>query len=321
MKLCYCDESGTGDEPFVVMVGVIVDSQRMHVTKADWVELLKSLSLRAQREITELHTRDFYSGNGAWRGISGPDRAAIIGDVFDWLAARRHHIVYCGVDKQKYHASRNAGQIPAELSTLWRFMGMHLLLSVQKAFQSKEGTKGNTIFVFDNEEREQMRFTDLIQNPPAWTDAYYQKKKKQARLDQVVDVPYFGDSKEVSLLQLADFIAYFLRRHVEVVSGAQPPRYADEPARLSAWMNVLIERSINGSNMYPAVGRCECSELFFGHAPPAMVNLHRTQSPPAITAVTRMAQRPPDAAERQFPMEELGAENSEDPWSASEADE
>jgi hypothetical protein len=46
MKVCYCDESGTGDEPIAVMVGVLVDSQRMHITKKDWCELLEQFSSR-----------------------------------------------------------------------------------------------------------------------------------------------------------------------------------------------------------------------------------------------------------------------------------
>ncbi len=43
VKFCYCDESGTGDEPLAMMVGVIVDAQRMHCTKHDWESLLSSL--------------------------------------------------------------------------------------------------------------------------------------------------------------------------------------------------------------------------------------------------------------------------------------
>lgn len=30
MKVSYCDESGTGDEPIAVMVGVIVNAQRIN---------------------------------------------------------------------------------------------------------------------------------------------------------------------------------------------------------------------------------------------------------------------------------------------------
>ena len=38
MNLCYCDESGTGNEAIAVMAGIVVDAGRMHLTKA-WVEI------------------------------------------------------------------------------------------------------------------------------------------------------------------------------------------------------------------------------------------------------------------------------------------
>jgi hypothetical protein len=257
------------------MVGVIVDSHRMHVTKDDWQELLVALARIVGRSVNELHTRDFYSGNGIWRGLPGPERARIISEVFQWLAQRRHHIVYTAVDKAAYYTTQKAGHLPPEVGSLWRFLGLHLLLSVQKAHQTASGTKGNTIFIFDNEERERMRFIDLVSTPPAWTDSYYGKKKKQARLDQVVDVPYFGDSQEVHLLQVADFFAYFLRRHAEITAGYANEKYTEEASQVAGWISILRERSLPARIMYPAVGRCEAAALFHDHAPEVIRNLQR----------------------------------------------
>lgn len=276
MKLCYCDESGTGDEPIAVMVGVIVDSHRMHVTKEDWRELLESLSRVVGRPVAEIHTRDFYSGNNAWRELKGTERADIISSVLAWLSARRHDVVYTSVEKAKFYQSLKAGQIPAEAGTLWRFLGLHLLLAVQKSHQTHERNKGHTIFVFDNEERERMKFTDLVRNPPAWTDSFYGKAKKQGRLDQIVDVPYFGDSEEVHLLQVADFIAYFLRRHAEIAAGYAKERYPQEIERLSGWIQNIKDRSIGGSAIYPSTGRCDCADLFYRHAPEVIRKLHKS---------------------------------------------
>lgn len=275
MKLCYCDESGTGDEPIAVMVGVIVDSHRMHVTKDEWSELLESLSRVVGRPVREIHTRDFYAGNGAWRELQGPQRADIISSVLSWLSVRRHNVVYTSVEKAKFYESQKAGQIPAEVATLWRFLGLHLLLAVQKSHQSHDRNKGHTIFIFDNEEKERMKFTDLVSSPPAWTDSFYGKKKKQIRLDQIVDVPYFGNSEEVHLLQVADFIAYFLRRHAEIAAGYSQERYSEEASRLSGWMQTIRDRCIGGSSIYPATGRCECAELFYNHASDVIRKLHR----------------------------------------------
>ena len=280
MKICYCDESGTGDEPIAVMVGIVVDSQRMHVTKEDWISLLEGLSRIVGAPVEEIHTRDFYAGNGVWRGMQGPQRSAVTTNIFRWLAARKHHVVYTSVLKSAYFTSLRAGQIPPELDTPWRFLGFHILLAVQRHFQKLAKTKGNTLFVFDNEERERMRFTDLVSNPPAWSDTYYAKGKKQVRLDKVVDVPYFGDSREVALLQVADFLAYFLRRYAEIQDGFIPARYPEELDKVTGWIEVLGQCSIPPAAIYPATGRCQCSELFFAHAPASIKNMQRPR--PAI---------------------------------------
>lgn len=270
MKLCYCDETGTGEEPIAVMAGVIVDAQRMHVTKDHWQGLLDSLSSIAGCKITELHTRDFYAGNNVWRSLKGAERSRVITIVFEWLAERKHDIVYSAVLKERYFANFKAGRIPAELNTLWRFMGLHLLLAIQKVHQTESRNKGHTIFVFDNEEREKMRFTDLVANPPAWSDSYYNKGKKQKRFDQIVDIPYFGDSREVALIQVADFVAYFLRRYAEITDNLVPAKYPDETPKIAGWIDCLKKRCIGKSFIYPSRDLCDCTKLFLDNAPDSM---------------------------------------------------
>ncbi|MDP2217497.1 MAG: DUF3800 domain-containing protein [Methanolobus sp.] len=270
MKVCYVDESGTGDEPVATMVGIIVDSQRMHVTKAHWNELLDVLSKIVGKKLAELHTRDFYAGSGVWYQMKGPDRAKVITAIFEWLKERKHHIVYSAVVKEAYYDSLCNGKIPKELSTPWRFLALHLILAIQKRYQREEKTKGNTIIIFDNEERERTRITDLINLPPAWCDTYYDKQLTQERLDQIVDVPYFGDSAEVPLIQVADFVTFFLRRYAEIKGNHTKPRYVDEPERIEEWAKLISSLSIGRSHIYPLKGRCPLGDIFFSHAPKAI---------------------------------------------------
>jgi len=273
VKLCYCDESGTGEEPIATMVGIVVDAGRMHLTKAHWVELLKILSKMAGHQIEELHTRDFYSGNGVFRSIDGATRAQVISAIFDWIRERKHHIVYSSVLKSSYFKAYKAQEIPDELNTLWRFLGFHLILAMQNRCQGEEKNKGHTIFVFDNEEREKMRFTDIIMRPPSWSDEYYSREKKQGQLDQIVDVPYFGDSKEVSLIQLADFVSFFLRRYAEIEEELVPAKYDDEKERLSGWIDAIRSRSIGRRFIYRKTGRQYAHDLFYDNAPPSIRDL------------------------------------------------
>jgi len=216
MKLCYCDESGIGIEPVAVMVGVVVDASRMHLTKDSWNHLLFILSKLLGRQVKELHTSEFYPGNGIWRGIDGPLRSKIITAILEWLVDRKHDIVYSVIHKERFIQCRKQGQIPGEIGTIWRALGFHLLLALQKAHQRSEGTKGNTIVIFDSEKREELRFTDLVKNPPNWSDSYYSRDKHSKPLNQIIDVPYFADSRDVALIQLADFLSFFIRRYVEI---------------------------------------------------------------------------------------------------------
>lgn len=267
MKFCYIDESGTAEEPYAVMVGIIVDAQRMHVTKKDWSDLLSVLSDVIGQPIQEIHTRDFYSGNGRWRALPGPARAETIEAIFQWLRDRRHRIVYCAVDKGRFLEGFHQELFFEDIQTLWRFMALHICLSVQKYCQGFEKNKGHTVFVFDNQEREAANFLELLKNPPSWTDTYYGKGENQQPLDQVVDVPYFGDSRHVGLLQLADFVSYFIRRHIEIREKAIPPRYADEDIRVTGWAEAALELSVAKPAIYLSRGRCQCADLFYRYAP------------------------------------------------------
>lgn len=267
MKFCYCDESGTGDEPIAVIAGVVVDAQRMHRTKDDWVDLLGILSNIVDRRVPELHTRDFYAGKSMWRSIDGPRRARIITVICDWLAERKHRLVFSAVDKDRYQRAVAEGVVPDELNTPWRFMGFHVVLGLQRAHQRLPKNKGHTLLVFDNEERERLRFTDLLQRPPEWSDEYYGRKKKQNPLDQVVDVPYFADSRDVGLLQMADLAAFFLRRFAELEGGLSKPRYQGEHDKVAAWAEALRERVVDRAALYPAKGRTQAAKLFYDLAP------------------------------------------------------
>ena len=266
VNFCYCDESGMGEEPIAVMVGVVVNSSRMHVTKSDWQALLDVLSKLVGQSLSELHTKDFYRGSGPYRKLTGDRRSKIISLVFNWLKERRHSVVYASLKKEKYARSLKKGDIPKELNTIWRFLGFHLVLAMQRHCQKEGKNKGHTLYVFDNKEREERRFVDLISNPPDWSDQYYQRQPKQEQLNQIVDVPYFGDSQDVGLIQLADFLSYFLRRYAEVSEKLITPKYSDESEKLSQWLAGFAERSIGRAHIYPRASRNKAQDLFFRHA-------------------------------------------------------
>jgi hypothetical protein len=154
MKFCYFDESGMGDEPYLVVAGIIVDAARMHVTKEDWVEFLSYLSNAANRNVDEFHTRQFYFGNGIWREIDGPRRAEIIEAVIAWVENRKHKCVFSGIDKQRYK-ERHGDERLKQFKSPWCAAAMHCTLQVQKQHQREEKTKGHSVLIFDREVSEE----------------------------------------------------------------------------------------------------------------------------------------------------------------------
>lgn len=261
-------------EPIGVMVGVIADSYRMRPTKIHWNNLLKALSKIIGREIEEIHTRDFYSGNSPWRNLTSDERSGIITAIFEWLRVRKHSIVYAAVDKKTFSVSFHSEPFYKDVNTLWRFMALHVALSLQKSHQGPARNKtrkinpsGSCVLIFDNEHREEGRFTDLILDAPDWTDSYYDKLPNQEKFSQIVDVPHFVDSRDVGLIQLADFLSFFLRKHLELKMGYVEPAYRDEIEKVEGWVNILLKQSIDKAHIYKTRGRFDCAELFCRYAP------------------------------------------------------
>lgn len=245
MKFCYIDESGMGEEPVVVMVAVIVDAQRMHKTKSDWDDLLSELSERLKRKVTEFHTRDFYSGNGPWRNIPGDERSAIIDAIFDWVEERKHKVVCAAVDKNKFNAVRLSNNDVASLQVPWLAAALSLISKIQREHQRETKNKGNSVLIFDREPQWEKDLTQLLYDPPPWTDAIYERKKKAPQFDQIVDVPFFADSKPVLLIQVADLLAYVIRRKIEGERGA-PQRYPGELEKLRGWCDRIDSLALCG---------------------------------------------------------------------------
>lgn len=266
MKFCYLDESGTGGQPIAVMAGVVADAHRMHLTKEAWSGLLEHLSEIVGSPIQEFHSHKFYSGSGIWKGVDGSHRASIISAIIGWMKDRKHKVVYSAVDVQR-HEEHLQGDARLQGMSVWKTMALHVALSVQRRHQRESKNKGHTVLVFDEQVKEKDKFTEVVLNPPQWTDCYYDRGKKQQALDQLIDVPHFVDSKQVELVQVADLYAFVLRRHFELVTGLDEPKYDDEPEKVSVWAGEILKQTIGNGHIYPKKQPSDAAQLFQSVAP------------------------------------------------------
>ena len=248
------------------MVGVVTDATRMRVTKADWAALLVTLGGIVGRTVVEVHSKDLYRGSEEWNGVPPDQRMGVFLAVLRWLIERKHNIVVAAVDVDRFENGFAAEPFAADIATLWRFLALHLSLSIQKAAQRQAFNKGNTVLVFDNNEMERRGFTNLLLAPPAWTDTYYRSDGQDA-FDQLIDVPHFVDSHKVGLVQLADCLSFVLRNHLELSEGKRQPKYQGEVQRLSEWADLVLGQCISWVNIYPKKGRCQAADLFYRYSP------------------------------------------------------
>lgn len=266
MKFCYLDESGMGSEPFLVVAGIIVDAKRMHQTKAAWADFLNYLTDTVGQKVNEFHTRNFYRGRGLWANIDGSERAKIISAVLNWITSRKHHITFSAIDKTAFAANKEAGAFES-LETPWRAAAFHCILGLQKHHQNQSNNKGHTVLVFDREKNEESCLTKLVSDPPEWTNSFYSKGSKPSALDNIVDVPFFVDSEQALLIQIADMVSFILRTYAELRSGATVDHYIGESNKIEMWAGQIFKRSIPQAMRYPTKGRNSAAQQFWNVAP------------------------------------------------------
>ena len=88
-----------------------------------------------------------------------------------------------------------------------------MALQLQKANQTSGNNKGHTFLIFDDNKVKADTLSDLLWKPPAWTDDYYGRKKRQDPLDQIIDTTFSIKSHHAGLVQVADLFAFIFRRY------------------------------------------------------------------------------------------------------------
>jgi hypothetical protein len=272
LKFAYIDESGMGEEPYLVVACVVTDGQRMRLTKASWRELFARLSDLAGHEVSELKSSDLYNGNRDWRPVAGPARAEAITAILEWLRDRHHQVFFAGVSKDRFREQERERPEIQSLLDPWCAAMTHVMLQLQRVHGRIERNKGNTVVIADHQVMHRDHFLRLVTTPPPWTDAYYNRARRQAALEQIVDVPYFADSEHVLLIQVADLVSFVLRRRTELHEG-MAERFDGERDRLDGWTEVVRALAQDRSRRWPVRRAMPAHEVFASIAPPSLCDI------------------------------------------------
>lgn len=275
MKICYIDESGNDQakDPYLVMVGIVIDSQRVSRTREEFAEIFERLQNLFEESLREIKGSKLVSGRDRWRKIEPETRKTIVSGLCEWIRKRKHNLALAAIDRQKFHEYATEA-LPAECKDKWLAAALHIVLQIQKAHQQFEGNKGLTVLIFDDNKHKADRLSEVIWQPPEWTDEFYGKKKKQDRFDQVLDTTFTVKSHHAGLIQVADLFAYLFRRFAELKS-ADNVRDEYEAALIYDSLNILAERLLDSRFRWPKKAKVggAPAEWYRSIAPTALLNL------------------------------------------------
>lgn len=233
--------------------------------------MLGKLSRYAGTGITEFKMRDAYSGRHEWSTSGHASRDRAIEEILNWLNYRHHSIVFSATQKQRF-AKRQADGCPmaAETGSRWVSEALHVSLAIQKENSSLPKNKGKTILIFDKGAGYEAQLSTLLVDPPEWTDAYYNRNATEPRLGEIFTTSLFADSQHAPLIQIADTVAFILRRLAELRDAGSKERFSGERKRIEGYLNLLSPVFQASAHRFKKRGRCACADYFFDVAPPCL---------------------------------------------------
>lgn len=247
MYACYVDESGhcgaayDKKQPVEVVCGVMTDVTKLFKTQRQHARILSELN-RLGIPVSELKASEAYAGRKAWRNVDHRDRDAFFQGMFSWFEDRCCKCIACPVDSKTFFDMRSDGSsIAAAFGQPYVAGAMNVVLAIQRLHRSRKNNKGKTFVIFDEQREADQVLMGILQGDLTFTDDYTGYKPRPRakvpppRFDQIVDVPYYSKSHLAVLIQLADFAAYVVSRHLQITIYNDAERYTGEAKKIKAW--------------------------------------------------------------------------------------
>lgn len=271
MKVCYVDESGNnGADPCLVMVGILADVTRLNRTVAEFGEIFGLVESLFEENLRELKGAKMIFGRDRWKKIDADTRKRLAGTICKWVGDRKHHLVMAAIDRATFGRAPDPG-LPKR--DPWLAAALHIALQVQKNNQEHAKNKGRTFLIFDENKAGADHLSELLWAPPAWTDDYYARGKKQAALDQLIDSSFSVKSHHAGLVQVADLYAFVFRRWAEINQYGQAEEWTGERAYIDELVAMLRPRLVSGSVRHPKKAPPDSAKWFTSVTPACIAGL------------------------------------------------
>lgn len=250
MKVCYVDESGCPPQDQIfVMVGIVADATKLHKTSREFAAFFEKVRNVFPENLKELKGSRILYGKGAWRQVDASKRKQIFVDLSKWLDERAHSVLISAIDaKTMASSAARFPKTPQEISNdIWKAAALNIALQVQVRHQGEEKNKGNTFLFIDDNAQKLPGLCDILWTPPAWLDGYYPKKPKDEHLNQIIDTAFAVRSHHCNLVQVADLLAFVVRRYFELLNKVNNPEWMEEPEFVKECLKTIAPRIYKNS--------------------------------------------------------------------------
>ena len=250
MKFVYVDESGGRDQGDVfVMCGLMVDAYKLRKKTADFDAKLEALFAKHPGNRTELKTSRFINGKGAWKNIDPAERKSFLTEVCQLAVDNGGKVFGIALSFAAFDLALKAGYGHPFGKSYWLASSVFTSGLVQKKMQGVKNSKGLTVVIMDDNQKEMPALSDALYEGNHWYDPLYQvqatkrgkttwkERKDDDRFDHIINTAFAIKSDHSSLIQVADVICYVYRRHLELkaqdeVWKGEQKYYADLVKRL-----------------------------------------------------------------------------------------
>ena len=175
----------------------------------------------------DFKTRKFHRGAGGWSVIPGKERKQFIENIVD-LVCECGKIYTFALSFEKLNTTLGSGvELPEGIHGYWIPSALFILSHIQREHCDDKKNKGNCVIVVDDNKGEHANMAELIYQTHPWLDeiafkaSFLSKNRRpknweRRRFDQIVNTPFAIKSQHASIIQVADLIAFVLRRDLEL---------------------------------------------------------------------------------------------------------
>lgn len=224
MYLVYLDESGnTGknladpQQPVFVLCALLVEDACWQALEADLHAAVRE-ALPAATADTEIHAAALSSGRGPFQGMSVTDRLAFRDRWLALAGKHRARVVYRAIEKRRF-AEWVRATFGTGVAINPYVAAFPLVALVVNDFLRSLSPPQLGVLISD-ENREVLPDVEKSIRLLRWADGVL-------RLGQIIEKGFFVDSRRCLPLQLADSVAFAIRKHEEVRCGAPQRPFND----------------------------------------------------------------------------------------------